>query len=97
MHTIREQAIVCLVASLLDADSRPLFDSLAHEAVHVLYAQKSHFVHFFVRRKRIELLSPAWKAGILPLNQHRLCSYTTIFLIIFPATIFLSECMEFLH
>ncbi len=38
----------------------------------------SHFV-LFVRRKRIELLSPAWKAGILPLNQHRVCDYTTIF------------------
>lgn len=24
-----------------------------------------------VRDKRIELLSPAWKAGILPLNQSR--------------------------
>lgn len=26
---------------------------------------------YFVRRKGIEPLSPAWKAGILPLNQHR--------------------------
>ena len=38
------------------------------------------FLIIFVRRKGIEPLSPAWKAGILPLNQHRINTIISYYL-----------------
>ena len=63
----------------------PVFDSPLSQAVGLVCLQKlksprNNLEDFnLVRRKRIELLSPAWKAGILPLNQHRLCCHYSIF------------------
>ncbi len=52
---------------------------LAHEAVHVL-RQQNIFADalYFVRRRRIELLSQPWQGRVLPLNQHRISHNTNM-------------------
>lgn len=44
----------------------------ANEAVHLLTPTKYSFHSYFVRRRRIELLSQPWQGRVLPLNQHRI-------------------------
>ena len=67
-----------------------VFDSLRKTSSCFAYAaqksksrQVSGDFYFSVRRKGIEPLSPAWKAGILPLNQHR-----NIFILLYLIGIF---------
>ena len=36
------------------------------------YASSANFLGYMVRSPRIELGTPAWKAGVLPLNYDRL-------------------------
>ncbi len=51
----------------------------AHEAVHVLRQQNIIAkALYFVRRRRIELLSQPWQGRVLPLNQHRIDANTSI-------------------